>query len=318
MEAFAEKLFWFQGPLVRHLDKASRALLVPDDGRAVDFGSPAGEPSLGAPTSVSWRIFKNPVTLFIGGVAAVILELAEPRVRTGVWKHSIFRKDPVRRLRRTGLAAMVTVYGARSTAEAMIAGVRRMHERVRGETPGGEPYHANDPELLNWVQATAAFGFLEAYHIYAEPLALADRDRYYREGETAAALYGAISAPRSEAEVQALFQAMGPHLEPSPIIFEFLQIMRSARVLPAMLRPVQPLLVRAAVSLTPPWIRERLDLSDALGLRSWEAPLVRQGAAFAGRVVLESSPAVQACLRLGLPANYLYRKDAPPASWPHG
>jgi uncharacterized protein (DUF2236 family) len=65
---------------------------------------------------VSWRVFKNPLSLFIGGVSAVIMELAEPRVRTGIWEHTTFRVDPIRRLRRTGLAAMVTVYGARSTA----------------------------------------------------------------------------------------------------------------------------------------------------------------------------------------------------------
>ena len=51
--------------------------------------------------SVSWRVFKNPLSLFIGGVAAVIMELAEPRVRTGVWEHTTFRLDPIRRLRRT-------------------------------------------------------------------------------------------------------------------------------------------------------------------------------------------------------------------------
>jgi uncharacterized protein (DUF2236 family) len=83
------------------------------DGRA--FAYPAGEPALVPANSVSWRIFKNPVTLFAGGVAAVILELAEPSVRTGVWQHSGFRRDPVRRLERTGMAAMVTVYGARAS-----------------------------------------------------------------------------------------------------------------------------------------------------------------------------------------------------------
>ena len=111
-----------------------------------------------APDSVSWRIFKNPVSLFVGGVAAVILELAEPRVRSGVWEYTGFRTDPALRIRRTGLAAMITVYGPRSAAEAMIAMVRRLHERVRGTTPAGVSYHANDPELLNWVQATAALG----------------------------------------------------------------------------------------------------------------------------------------------------------------
>jgi hypothetical protein len=55
-----------------------------------------------SPDSISWRVFKNPLSLFIGGAAAVIMELAEPRVRTGVWEHTAFRVDPIRRLRRTG------------------------------------------------------------------------------------------------------------------------------------------------------------------------------------------------------------------------
>ena len=75
--------------------------------------------------------------VIIGGVAAVILELAEPAVRTGVWEFSSFRKDPVRRLKRTGLAGMITVYGAKSKAEEMIAHVVRMHARVTGSTPSG-------------------------------------------------------------------------------------------------------------------------------------------------------------------------------------
>ncbi len=308
MDILEGTLSWFQGPIVRRLDKASRAMLLPDDGKAADFKSPPGEPALAPPTSMSWRIFKNPVTVFVGGVAAVLLELAEPRVRTGVWRHSGFRKNPLRRLRRTGLAAMVTVYGARNEAETMISEVRRMHERVRGQTPGGEPYCANDPDLLTWVHATAAFGFLQAYHVYAAALPLPERDRYYREGETAARLYGATKPPRSEAEALAYFEAMRPRLEASPIIFEFIHIMRTSRILPPMLRPAQPLLIRAAVSITPPWLRDRLGLGEEFGLKAWESALVRQGAAFAERIVLESSPAAQACLRLGLPADYLYKR----------
>ena len=41
------------------------------------------------------------------------MELAEPRVRSGVWEHTTFRVNPILRLRRTGLAAMVTIYGPR-------------------------------------------------------------------------------------------------------------------------------------------------------------------------------------------------------------
>lgn len=260
------------------------------------------------PDSVSWRIFKNPVTLFVGGVAAVLLELAEPSVRTGVWEHTGFRRDPVRRLQRTGLAAMITVYGARSVAEKMIAGVAAMHERVQGMTPAGEPYRANDPRLLTWVQATASFGFIEAYRRYAHALTSEEVERAYAEGVPAATLYGACDVPRSETERLALFEAMRPRLEGSPIVFEFLAIMRDAPVVPRALRPLQRLLIRAAVELVPDWVRERLGLGPAFGLRGWERKLVRLLGALADRVVLPGSPAVQSCRRLGLPAGHLYRR----------
>ncbi|RLM48855.1 DUF2236 domain-containing protein, partial [Halobellus sp. Atlit-31R] len=90
---------------------------------AFDFSRPPGEPALAPHDGVAWQVFANPVALFIGGVAAVLLELAEPSVRAGVWENSSFRRDPVMRLRRTGFAAMMTVYGPRSAAQQLIARV---------------------------------------------------------------------------------------------------------------------------------------------------------------------------------------------------
>ena len=165
-------------PLQNGLEAATRSLFDLRELPSADFSRPVGEAALVPADSVSWRVFKNPLSLFIGGVAAVIMELAEPRVRTGVWEHTTFRVDPVRRLRRTGLAAMVTVYAARSKAEAMIARVRQMHDRIAGLTPAGKAYHANDPELLNWVQGTAAYGFLQGYHQYVGELSSLERNCY--------------------------------------------------------------------------------------------------------------------------------------------
>ncbi len=296
------------GPLQRHIDDVARKLLHPPDGPAYDFTEPHGEAALVPPDSVSWRIFKNPVTLFIGGVGAVILELAEPAVRTGVWEHSSFRLDPVERLQRTGLAAMVTVYAARTTAEAMIAHVVSLHKKVTGRTPSGEPYHANDVRLLTWVHATASYGFVDAYHRYANRLSGTEFDRLYAEGRAGAKLYGALDAPRSQAELESLFDRMRNRLEPSPIIFEFLKIMHDAPALPRPLWWLQRMLVRAGVDLTPDWVRQRLGLTADYGLRHWERPLVALAGATADRMMLRSSPAVQSCRRLSLPEDYLYRR----------
>ncbi len=292
-------------PLQGLLEAVARAVLQPGDRPHIDFSRPIGEAALVSPDSVSWRVFKNPLSLFIGGVTAVIMELAEPRVRAGVWEHTSFRLNPIRRLHSTGLAAMVTIYGSRTTAEAMIARVRRIHDRVAGVTSSGEAYCANDPDLLNWVQGTAAYGFVQAYHAYVQQLSASERDRCYAEGVPAARLFGATGAPGSEAELEALFHAAAGRLERSAIVLEFLAIMRSVPILPLPLRPAQHLLVAAAVDLVPGWTQAQLGLTGH-GLHSWEAEAVRQAGALADRLVMETNPAVQACRRMRLPADYLY------------
>lgn len=295
-------------PLHERLN-AMAAGLMSAPGLDVDFSRPAGAPALTSPDSVSWRIFKNPVSLYIGGVAAVLLELAEPRVRAGVWDHTSFRTDPVTRLRRTGLAAMVTVYAPRGTAERMIQGVNRRHARITGTADDGSPYAADDPDLLDWVQATASFGFIRAYHGFAAPLTRAERDRAWAEAGPAAALYGARHSPASEADWRRTLAAMAPNLGPSPVLGEFLAIMRRAPALPSAGRLAQPLLIRAAVDLLPEGLRARLGLAGQ-GLSPLERPLVRALGAAADRLVLESAPPARACVRMGLPADWLYRQRA--------
>jgi len=290
------------------LETGARALLNPKDGPRIDFTRPHGEGALLPADSLSWRIFKNPIALLIGGMAAVILELAEPAVRTAVWEHSSFRKDPMRRLQRTGLAAMVTVYGARSIALPMIARVVQMHAKIAGKTPRGMPYSANDARLLCWVQATATFGFAEAYSRYVRPLQRDDFDALHREGVPVSRLYGALEAPTSRAELRALFDSMRGRLEPSPVIFEFLRIMRATSGFPKPLCWMQGMLVCAAVEIIPDWIRECLGLTHRYRLTTAERWIVELAGALSDRVILSESPAAQSCVRLGLPMMHLYNK----------
>lgn len=298
-----------RGSVEDRLDDAAQKFILSGSAPRIDFSAPIGEPALTAPDSISWRVFKNPISLFIGGVTAVLLEFAEPRVRSGVWDHSSFKRDPLGRLRRTGMAAMTTVYGARSVAERMIANVRRMHDRVEGETPAGEAYRANDPDLLNWVQATAAFGFLEAYSAYVRRLTPEEKDRFYSEGGEGAALYGAVTPPKSAREFDAMFERMAPRFERSGIVFEFLNIMRETEAFPGLAKYAQRPLIRAAVELVPCAARKTLGLED-WGLRPFEGYVVRRMGKRADRLMLRSAPPAQACVRLGLPEDYLYRRKA--------
>lgn len=277
-----------------------KGLMRPPAGMAFDFSQPAGEPALAPHDGVSWRVCANPISLFIGGVAAVLLELAEPSVRTGVWDHSSFQRDPGTRLRRTGLAAMMTVYGPRSVTEELIADVVRMHGRVAGTTPDGLAYHANDPRLLDWVHATATFGFTEAYHRYVRSLSPAEKDLAFAETEPSAVLYGATGSPRSWAGWEMLLGDTAPGLEGSRIVADFMRILAEAPILPTSMRWLQRLLIRAAVEITPEPVRSLPQLRGR-GLRRGEATLVRALARVAALLPLGDTPQVQATRRLALP-----------------
>lgn len=286
----------------------ARDLLAPPPNmEAIDFAAPKGAPALFAPDSLTWRVMKNPVALMIGGIAAVLLELAEPRVRTGVWEHTSFRRDPVARIRRTGYAALATTFAPADQARAMIARVNAMHARVSGVTPEGVAYRADDPELLAWVYATAQFGFVEAYHRYARKLSAAERDAYYTEAVEVAALWGVRETLRSAAEAEALFQRMRPKLERHDIVFEFLDIMARAPLLPGIARPLQELTIRAAIGLLPAWARELLGLGSGHALPFGGETLLRGLGAAAERIALRDIPPVLACKRTGLGAGFLYR-----------
>ena len=293
-------------PLQRRLETAAACLMNPGQPCTVDFSTPIGEPALTEPDSISWLVFKNPLALFVGGVAAVLLELAEPRVREGVWNHTTFKSDPLRRIQRTGFAAMVTVYGPRNEAEALIARVRRIHAAIGGETPDGQAYRADDPQLLAWVHATASFGFLEAYNAYVRRLDAEECDRYFAEGVTSARMYGAESTPGSQAEMAAIFEKMNHALEPSPVLLEFLDIMERTSVLPSPFDRMQGMLVRAAVGILPNSVQEQLGLKARWSLASWERHVIALLGASADRILIRSAPAVQACRRMGLADDYLY------------
>ena len=108
--------------------------------------------------------------------------------------------------------------------------------------------------------------------------------------------------------------AMQPRLESSPVIFEFLEIMRASDILPPLLKPAQHLMIRAAVSIVPRPVRHLLGIGQPWHLRRWEGALVRQAGITADRLRLDSSPAAQASLRMGLPPDYLWKAGATSAS----
>ena len=279
-------------------------------GTAIDFAAPPGEPALLAPDSVQWRIYKNPIALGIGGIAAVLLEFAEPRIRSGVWDHSTYKADPIGRSRRTGLVAMLACYGPASSAKQVIGQVNRAHGKVKGETPGGIRYRALDPVLLDWVAATASYGFLMAYDRFVHPLSDADKDRFMADGDAIGREFGARHTPPTVAAFMDMMGELEPGFEPHPIIFEFLDIIQSGRAAPGVPRFLHRAIARASVSLLPDHIRRKLELGPRYDLTRLDRTALRIVGRLADRRVDRDAPHCQASVRLGLPHNFLFRSPA--------
>lgn len=262
------------------------------------FAEPPGEPAVVGPGSVTWQVFGNPLALAVGGIAAVLLEFGESRVRAGVWDHSSFRTNPRDRIRRTGLGALITAYAAESRFADYAARVNAIHHQVRGTTLEGQAYRADQPELLRWVQATAAFCFVESYAALVRPLAPEEFDLFYAEAAVGARYYRVADAPASRTEMARYLDEMRPALTPSPIVAEFLAIMRRGPVLPWALRWLQPMLVRAAIERVPPACRKQIGIEEEALPSPAERRLLRFFAAVAERVRMPDDPRALARQRL--------------------
>lgn len=279
-------------------------------GWKIDYSQPVGEAALQHPASVQWRVFKNPVALGVGGVAAVLMEFADARIRSGVWDHSTYKADPIGRSKRTGVAAMVGCYGPASAARRVIQGVTNMHAKVSGATPKGEAYRALDTELLDWVAATAGYGFVNAYDRFVSPLSDVEKARFYRDGATVARLYGAQVCPSSSADFLVMMEKLADRFEPHPIVEEFLTIIQSGQAAPGTPKFLHRALARAAVSILPPLIRHKLKLGKEYDLTTFDWLALKAGGALADRRADPKSPPCQASVRLGLPYDFLYRNAA--------
>src|SRR5947208_13294060 len=87
-----------------------------------------------APESVIRRLGSTPVTPFLGGGTAVLLQVAHPLVAAGVAEHSDFRHDLWRRLARTLRALYLVTFGTRQETSRAGAAVRTVHQHIHGLT----------------------------------------------------------------------------------------------------------------------------------------------------------------------------------------
>ncbi len=237
--------------------------------------------ALFAPDSVAWRVNGDVVTMMIGGVTGLLLQMLHPAVLAGVWDHSNFRADMHGRLRRTARFIAVTTYDSADNGIAAIDRVRRIHAHVRGVLPSGAPYDATDPTLLAWVHVTEATSFLNAWIRYAEPgMSRADQDRYFAEMATVAERLGADPVPRDRAAAEALIQSMHPALLTDDRTGEVARLVLTQNMGSRTTDAASRIIMQAGVDLLPAWARHMHGLPVPLDL-----PVIRAGAATMARTL---------------------------------
>lgn len=211
------------------------------------YSDPPGDEGMFGSESVTWQVHAD-VSMFVGGMAALMLQSLHPQAAAVVAGSSRFREEPLHRLSRTGSFVAATTYGSTPVAEAVIERVRQVHRRVPG---------ASDPELLRWVHVAEVSSFLHAYRrLHPLPLTPAAMDRYYDENAVVAERLGAAPVPRSRAEVRRYYRDVRPELAAGADSRELLAFLRRPISRQPAVRATYTVFLRAAEAQLPPWARK--------------------------------------------------------------
>jgi len=295
------------GTLLRPaMRRGIQSLLSQGTGGSIDFDSPLGDPGLFGPDSVTWRIHSDFPAMMAGGVCALMLQTLHPRALAGVWDHSNFREDLLGRLRRTTAFVAGTTYAPRATAEALIARVSAIHRRVKGHLPNGQPYSAEDPDLLTWVHVTEVSSFLAGYQRYKRAdLPRRICDRYYDEVARVAEALGAHEVPRSQAQVQRYLKRVRAELEYSERSAAVLDVLWNLRLPSAPATLFRDLFLASGAALLPDWAAQMLRQRWIAQRRNAAAATALELIAPGIRAALVDGVSARSCRRLGLQAATL-------------
>ena len=234
------------------------------------------------PEAVAWRVHGDVVSMLVGGVSSLLLQMLHPAVLAGVWDHSNFRGDMHGRLRRTARFIAVTTFSGPEEAEAAIERVRSIHAKLEGTLPDGTPYRADDPRLLAWVHATETISFLDSWIRYGEPgMSAADQDRYFAEMVYVGGRLGADPLPRTRAEALQVIADMRSELRCDERTREVARLVLHQPAPTPAAAPFQRMTMQAGVDLLPAWAREMHGLKGPVLTR----PAVRGGALVLARTL---------------------------------
>jgi uncharacterized protein (DUF2236 family) len=190
--------------------------------RAIAARTPNRNAGIFGPDSMSWRINRESA-LFLGAGRAALLQLAHPWVTASLAEHSTVMNDPIQRFHNTFRVVFTMVFGTLDQALAAARHLYSLHTRIRGEMTEdvacwkrGSGYEANEIRALRWVFATLVESAVLAHDCVLPPLTDQEREEYYGEWKTLAALFGlpASSLPENWEAFAAYNHAMHAPADP--------------------------------------------------------------------------------------------------------
>lgn len=141
------------------------------------------------PTTITWKLYREPYTI-VGGVRALLLQVAHPAVAEGVARYSNFKSDPFGRGFRTFKAMARIYFGDRQQADQTAMRLHHIHSGVKGAV-GQKTFVATDPDLLLWVLATLTETTIQVFErMPIQDLPADWREQFYEESKITARLMG--------------------------------------------------------------------------------------------------------------------------------
>jgi len=240
------------------------------------YGGEPGDPGLCGPDSLSWEIHGDLASLVVGGTAAILMEVVHPSVMAGVFTHSSYRTEPLRRARNTLGYVLRTTFGSTRGATRVIEGVKRVHARVSGTRLDGVAYQALEPSLIGWVHTCIPWAVMEAFDRTCRPLSVEEKSRYLAEQAVIGRMGGADYVPESVAALEEYVARMRPHLRMTEHTHSFMEFLSGREMEPPVSRRVRFdrwVGIRASMTLMPEWARRLTGTwQPALVQRLWLEP----------------------------------------------
>lgn len=151
-------------------------------------------PGMLGPDTLTWRYFGDARGLLFA-VRAGVLQAMHPAIDAALRQHSDFFENPWNRLLRSAPPILGVVYDRPERAGGTATWVRDQHKGIKGETAGGKPYHALNPDAFYWAHATFFESIISVQGHLGNRLSRADRERLYDESIGWYEMYGLTMRP---------------------------------------------------------------------------------------------------------------------------